>query len=169
MSDNPHDLAPALPSPQPPQIEPASPVKPRKMPRLWGRPKNHAVILQEDGTLDVQAIDGLHIWAKSGAYTPTAGSRFWLPKSIGPGFVTLFSAGNPEPITRVAPKGFGSAHWAHLVGGKLTQLAMGAFEPPTTGLAVKPWVKWALLGLVVALVVGVILYESTQQGKLPGR
>ncbi|MFO1534839.1 MAG: hypothetical protein ABR586_04175, partial [Thermoplasmatota archaeon] len=156
------------------QTEPAAPSAPRR--RLWSRapkpsrdswawgrrPKNQGLLV-EGGNIQVHNLNALkqpRVFVNSGAYDALPGRRLWLDKPVGPGFVTLWFSGNPEPVTDVAPVGFGAKMWGQQVGGKLTQLAMGAFEPPRNAWSLKAWMKWLLLGLVAAAGIAYITYRN---------
>src|ERR1051326_6881057 len=109
MTENPDTLAQALAKNDPEPLEPDAAAKPARDPWRWLRLRNQALILEPDGRGEVHDIKGPHIRTRSGAYTPLVGKRFRLTEAVGPGYVTLFFSGNPEPITTVPPAGFGAA------------------------------------------------------------
>jgi hypothetical protein len=138
----------------PPALD--APVKPK---RGWGRPKHQAFIIETTRDIEVHNVTKPTILARSGAYQVQAGTTLWLPVAVGPGYVSIFASGDPEAITTRAPTGFGAALWSQLMGGKLTNLAMGAFEAPDKGFKIKAWVKWAVIGVLVAVFLGFLAYE----------
>jgi hypothetical protein len=121
--------------------------------------------MEKTSSLDVHKDPGPHIRVQSGTYTPQLGLRFWLPERIGPGYVSLFSSGNPEPISTVPPRGYGAADWAHLLGGPLKNLAMGGFEAPDQPKSLKPWLKWVLLAAAAAIFLVMMAIEVFHVGK----
>lgn len=114
-------------------------------------------LIPGSGDTEQVPITGSTIAAKAGGfYKATAQGRYWLKKPIPRGWVTVYVAGNPEPITDQSPQGMTALHFENQVGGLGANALKGGLKPATQ---ISNLGKIVLgIGVAVGLFIGAVMW-----------
>lgn len=119
-------------------------------------------ILGNDGRVHVPKDAGKVVESPNGGlHVVEASARFWLPRKIPAGWLTVYVEDDPEPVTTRKPAGYGKKTIEMLVGPYVLHLVGGGLreKKPGFGNLNVPLVVGVLV-FVVAIAVGILLFRG---------
>lgn len=125
-------------------------------------PPDTVLVLGRNGRATLPREHGPTVQGPNGGlHVREAGARFWVPRRIPAGWLTIYVEGDPEPITTREPLGYGDKTLEMLVGKYTLHLVGGGLK--TRVNIPKGWIVPVLVGLAFTagiLGVGYWIYKA---------
>lgn len=143
-------------------------VEPDKGARFHGilAPKDTRIVLMRSGSVARLKKKGpMYHGKQPGAYSPTGAARFWNPRAIPAGWLTVYPEGDPDPVGEADPQGWDARKVEQTVGDYVLHIMHGGLK--TRHQIEFPGARFfVMLGavLLVIALVGIVLWRRSQLG-----